>query len=88
MEKKIWKNIDVENTFDTQIYYRNVLGNHSSYSLDAMCQKFGVRNDERKHSHGALVDAMCTAKCLQEIWKRDKDVKDRKCKNRFFTKKL
>eukprot|EP00483_Globobulimina_turgida_P010430 UN10451 len=87
MEDKIWENIDLVSTFDTQIYFRNVLGNVSNYSLDGMCLKFSVGTDARKHAHGALVDAMLTAKCLQEMWKRDQDIKDRKCKNRFFYKK-
>eukprot|EP01083_Nonionella_stella_P081929 225977_1 len=88
-EHKIWNTIDVEkDAFDTQTYFRNVLGNYGNYSLDGMCHKFGIPNDERKSAHGALIDAMQTAKCLQEMWKRDKDVKDRKCRNRFFVRKL
>ena len=70
------------------IYYRKKLENSSGCSLDDMCRKFNIRTDIRKSAHGALQDSLLTAKCLQEMWKRAQDVKDRKCKNRFFQKKL
>merc|ERR1719411_971918 len=88
MSDKIWEEIEIEETFDTQRYFRENLGNYGNYSLDAMCAQFGIKTDERKHAHGALIDAMCTAKCLQEMWRRATEVENRKCTNRFFRKKL
>merc|ERR1719319_36962 len=68
-EHRIWQSVKMEDTFDTQTYYRNVLGNRASYSLDAMCAKYGIRTDSRKYAHGALVDALVTARCLQQMWR-------------------
>ena len=88
MVKPVYKDINPDSLmcFDTQQYYRKLYP--AFYSLDDMCKKFSIPNDERSAGHGALIDAKLLGKCLFKLWEREQTNEQKNHLNRFFITKL